>query len=174
MLTLQDIGLYHYTDKAYAHKYCDFYEKNLPKKVNRLLEIGVKDGASLKMWRDYYEETEIVGIDINKPIEIPGCTVLQMDQCDILALKTLGDFDIIVDDGSHMTLHQQISFLTLFNNNLKEGGVYVMEDLHTSFYDSYINSKFTTYEFLKALDNHKIEWCRIPDKTDSLTMLIFK
>jgi len=176
-MTLQEIGLKHNTDKAYAHHYCDFYQENLPDRESkiRILEIGVKDGASLRMWREYYPNAEVVGIDINKSIKIEGCTVLQMDQCDQYALSLLGNFDIIIDDGSHMTLHQQLSFLQLFYNNLNEKGIYIMEDVHTSFYPDYINSKINTYDFLAVISHLKIkEWCRIPDKLDSLTMLIYK
>lgn len=180
-MTLQQIGEKYGTDKATAHRYCDFYQKYLPNPeyfTGRLLEIGVKDGASLRMWREYYPHAQqIVGIDINPPIHVPGCDIIQMDQCDIYALGVLGAFDIIIDDGSHMTLHQQISFHTLFFYQLNLGGIYVMEDLHTSFYDGYINSKQTTVEVLDALKNNsiykQIEWCRVDDKHDSLTRLIF-
>lgn len=173
-MRLQQIGEKFATDKATFHKYCDFYEAHLPGREfkGRLLEIGVKDGASLRMWREYYPSAEIVGIDINKPLEIEGCTVLQMDQTDVYALRELGKFDIIIDDGSHMTLHQQISFQYLFNHGLKRGGIYIIEDVHTSFYTSYINSQFTTFDLFK--DKGKL-FQRIPgDTSDSNTILIRK
>ena len=177
-MTLQEIGLKYGTDKAYAHHYCDFYEQFLPNPsqfTGRILEIGIKDGASLRMWRDYYPSAkEIVGIDIEKPKPIFGCNVHQMDQCDVNALHQLGEFDIIIDDGSHMTLHQQISFNKLFYTQLSRIGCYVMEDLHTSFYPAYINSKFTTYAVMKELMAEKIEWCRVEDKSDSLTAILWK
>lgn len=172
-MRLHQIGLKHATDKATYHQYCDFYEQELhglnPK---RILEIGVKDGASLRMWKEYYPEAEVIGIDITKPMQIEGCTVLQMDGTDVYALQELGKFDLIIDDGSHNTKDQQISFEYLFNHGLKRGGVYIIEDIHTSFYMQYINSKFTTYDLMK--DKGKL-FQRIPgDTSDSNTLLIVK
>lgn len=172
-MTLQEIGLKTGTDKAHTHKYCDFYEKVLPKDPKRILEIGVKYGSSLRMWKEYFPDAEIIGIDIAEPIQVEGCVVLQIDQCDQFALSELGMFDLIIDDGSHMTLHQQISFNQLYYHNLNQGGLYIMEDLHTSFCPDYINSKYTTYELLQRFKN-KIEWCRLTDKSDSLTVVIQK
>lgn len=172
-MTLQEIGLKHGTDKATFHKYCDFYEKELqglnPK---RILEIGVKDGASLRMWKEYYPDAEVIGLDITEPLSIPGCTVLKMDATDVYALRELGKFDLIIDDGSHNTKDQQITFDYLFHHGLKRGGVYIIEDVHTSFYTQYITSKFTTYELMK--DKGKL-FQRIPGNTsDSNTLLIVK
>jgi len=152
-MKLQQIGLKHNTDKAFFHEYLDFYQKNLPKSSfkGRLLEIGVMDGASLLMWREYYPNAEIVGIDINDKshIEIPGVQILQMDATNTEALATLGTFDIIIDDGSHMTADQQASFEYLYLNSLNPKGYYIIEDLHTSLRPSYVNSKLTTLEYLK-------------------------
>lgn len=177
-MTLHEIGLKYGTDKATHHGYCDFYEKELqglnPK---RILEIGVKDGASLRMWKEFYPKAEVVGIDINPRIDIPGCKVYTMNQCDIYLLWKLGNFDLIIDDGSHMTLHQQISFYSLFRDQLNKKGIYIIEDIHTSFYSEYINSAFTTYElFIKLMpvENSKL-FQRIPgDTSDSNTLLIRK
>lgn len=178
MPTLNEIGLKYRTDKAYAHHYCDFYEQNLPDRsfAGKLLEIGIKDGASLKMWQEYYPHAEIHGIDTATIPHIPGCKTYQLDQCDVVGMQLmLPMFDIIIDDGSHMTLHQQISFDFLWENKLSSNGLYVMEDLHTSFYPSYKNSKFTTVEYLRVLPEHrKRSWCRVPDFSDSYTMIIAK
>lgn len=175
-MTLQELGIYHQTDKAFAHQYCDFYEQHLPKPEEfkgRLLEIGVKDGASLRMWRDYYRDAkEIVGIDITPALRIPGCTILQMDSADVYALQSLGKFDIVIDDGSHMTRDQQAALMALWPM-LNKGGIFIMEDLHTSFYPSYINSKFTTYQIVSEFPE-KLEWCRVEDKSDSLTTILWK
>ena len=52
---LHELGLKYKTDKATFHKYLDFYEKKLPGRdfAGRLLEVGVMDGASMRMWREY-------------------------------------------------------------------------------------------------------------------------
>lgn len=179
MPTLNEIGLKHRTDKATAHQYCDFYQANLPGPdfSGRLLEIGVKDGASLKMWHEYYPKAEIWGIDIAQSPLIRGCHTLQMNQCDVVAMQMhLPYFDIIIDDGSHMTLDQQITFDFLWENKLTAHGFYVMEDVHTSYYPAYVNSLYDTAGHLKNLFPAKFirEWCRVPDKSDSYTMIIAK
>lgn len=173
-MTLHNIGLKYGTDKATFHGYCPFYEQHLPAAPKRLLEIGVKDGASLRMWREFYPEAEIVGIDINPPIAIAGCTVLQMDATDTVALATLGQFDVIIDDGSHLTSHQQIAFTQLYWVQLKPGGWYVMEDVHTSFWPQYMDTEVNTYEILKECFPKLLEWSRTPDLSDSVTMMIPK
>ena len=172
-MNLHEIGLKHNTDKATYHNFCDFYQKELPKNPKRILEIGVMDGASLKMWKEYYPKAEVIGIDIKEPQEINGALWLKVDATDINALKDLGKFDIIIDDGSHLTKEQQISFNYLFENSLNKGGYYVMEDLHTSFVDSYINSKYTTYEVLQGIKNVKYHQSK-EDKSDSFTAIIKK
>jgi 23S rRNA U2552 (ribose-2'-O)-methylase RlmE/FtsJ len=110
---LHELGLLYGADKATHHGFCDFYEKHLPTRINRLLEVGVMDGASLRMWRDYYPQAEIVGVDIRACNPVEGCTVLQGDATDPVFLATLGRFDVIVDDGSHMTADQQATFDSL-------------------------------------------------------------
>jgi hypothetical protein len=178
MPSLHEIGLKYGTDKATHHGYCEFYEKNLPGRdfKGSLLEIGIKDGASLKMWQEYYPHANIHGLDLINA-RVKGCTTHVMDQCDIVAMQIeLPVFDIIIDDGSHMTLHQQISFDMLYECKLSTNGFYVMEDLHTSFYPDYVNSKYNTDAFLKSLFNAKDRrsWCRVPDFSDSYTMIIAK
>ena len=173
---LHNIGMKYKTDKAYAHNYLGFYEKWLqPRdaKIN-ILEIGVKDGASLKMWREYYANAQVYGIDITTPIMIPGCTVLQADQSDISALSKLPWFDLIIDDGSHRTKDQITSFEYLFNNRLKNAGLYVLEDAHTSSYPSYINSDMTAVQYLKMNYDKSIiaEFSNTPDRSDSYTIIL--
>jgi hypothetical protein len=172
-MTLHDLGIKHGTDKATHHKYCDFYEENLPKKIDRLLEIGVMDGASLKMWRAYYPDAEIIGVDIKRPQKIDGVKWLQIDATKE-AIKELGQFDVIIDDGSHMTADQQKSFELLFEDNLKEGGMYIMEDIHTSFMPSYVNSEETTHAFLKKRDDVTFYLRDKNNIADSFTAIIKK
>lgn len=199
MTVLQDIGAKHRTDKATFHHYLDFYEEHLPGRDfdGRLLEIGVMDGASLRMWRDYYPAAKIVGVDIDpKPyVQIDRVTIRQIDATDLPSLQSLGDFDVIIDDGSHMTADQQVTFSWLYYNQLNPGGVYVLEDLHTSYMSNYVNSRRTTIEFLAesglncivygrgqgdpdgfiqgcGFDLGNIEW-RGPSPAESITAVIY-
>jgi len=144
---LHALGLKYGTDKATFHQFCDFYEEHLPPRIGRLLEIGVMDGASLRMWRDFYPDAEIVGVDNLRTPEVDGVTVLKGDAPDWDLLKTLGTFDVIVDDGSHMTADQQRTFEWMYPA-LNPGGWYILEDLHTSYTPRYINSPRDTVDFL--------------------------
>ncbi len=120
---------------------------------SRVLEIGVQGGGSLKIWRDMFPEAEIVGVDIDascKQHEGKNITVEIGDQEDVEFLEELGDFDIIIDDGGHTMKQQQVSFETLFPK-LSKGGLYVIEDLHTSYWRQFSDSDITTIEFLKSL-----------------------
>lgn len=157
-MLLNDIGLRLNADKSSRfHNYLDFYQEQLPGQSfnGRLLEIGIMDGYSMQMWREYYPDAaEIIGLDImpKQHLDIPGVTMLQLNATDIEAVNELGNFDIILDDGSHMSLEQQQAFFWLYNNQLNTGGYYIIEDLWTSYMDAYINSKYTTKEVLTKLE----------------------
>lgn len=163
MGVLNDIGLKYDADKSSRfHHYLDFYQKQLPDREfsGRLLEIGVMDGYSMKMWREYYPNAEIVGIDIkdmsfmhNTDWQVPDSVqLIQIDGTDPKQTGPLGMFDIIIDDGSHYMSHQQKSFKHLYYNQLNKGGVYIIEDLWTSYIDFYQDAKITTLAFLKQLE----------------------
>lgn len=162
MGTLNNIGLKYDADKSSRfHHYLDFYQKQLPDRnfSGRLLEIGIMDGASMKMWREYYPNAEIVGIDIfdkqhlySSDWGVPeSVRMLQVNGTVEPMARELGMFDVIIDDGSHFMHDQQHSFEILYYSQLNKGGVYVIEDLWTSHIDYYQNAKITTIEYLKQL-----------------------
>lgn len=176
-MTLNDIGLRLNADKSSRfHDYLGFYEKNLPGRefAGRLLEIGIMDGLSMRMWREYYPNAEIVGVDIhdkshlyNEPWDVPrSVTMLQIDATDRQAMKKLGRFDIIIDDGSHMTLEQQVAFLYLYPYQLAKDGVYIIEDLWTSHMAEYVNSARTTIDWLKGIEKSGVEMLHFSHKHD--------
>jgi hypothetical protein len=160
---LNDIGVRLNADKSSRfHHYLDFYQKHLPSRDfnGRLLEIGVMDGLSMRMWREYYPYAEIVGIDIkdmdhlyndywNVPISVK---LLNVNGTIEKPVRALGKFDIIIDDGSHYMHDQQRSFELLYYSQLNKGGVYIIEDLWTSYIDFYQNARTTTLEYLKQLE----------------------
>jgi len=140
------------TDKgtlySFKHGYTEFYEPFVKKyECPIILEVGVDKGGSLMMWNDYYEgKCRIYGIDIDdkKEYETENIHIYQCDQGNKNSLdafvKEMEDnnikFDIIIDDGSHTVTHQ---FLTLykFSSLLNKDGIYIIEDLHTSFNFNY-------------------------------------
>jgi cephalosporin hydroxylase len=140
-----------------AHKEPHFIEayerhfKNL--KPKRVLEIGVQGGGSLKIWEKMFPEAEIVGVDILedcKKYEGGNIKIFIGDQHDVKFLETLGEFDIIIDDGGHTMTQQQVSLKTLMNQ-LSTPGIYVIEDLHTSYWRQFQDIEHTTVEELKGL-----------------------
>ena len=142
------------TDKGTAnhgHCYTVLYHElldELSKRHVKMLEIGVADprfpGASLKMWKEYFPDIELIGYDINpdaKDFEKEGVSVFIGDQNNPTHLEECiktygGDFDIIIDDGSHYGEHIVTSFKTLYPH-LKEGGIYIIEDLHAAQLDEH-------------------------------------
>ena len=141
------------SDKAPSiqHTYTPYYYElfsPIRNNVKKVLEIGIgnaryrnkiKDfnpvlGASLKMWRDFFPNAQVYGIDIDpdtmfkdERIETFVC-----DQSDPEALKELikkiGDVDIVIDDGSHHPIHQIVSCQTLMPL-LKKEAIYIIEDV---------------------------------------------
>ena len=98
-----------------------------------LLEIGVHQGGSLRMWEEYFPHAQIYGVDIVKGFEPDGRVYFcQGSQSDATFLsdvsKEVDGWDIIIDDGSHKFEDQKISFETLWGE-LNSGGVYVIEDV---------------------------------------------
>lgn len=139
------------TDKSrqYLDNYEEFFRPLTDKRI-KLLELGVKNGDSLLMWRDYFENGTIVGMDI-KPVNIedPSGRIhfyagLQQDTAflDHICRKSAPDgFDVIIDDCSHIGDFTCISFWHLFNNHLKPEGIYVIEDWGTGYWDIYPDGK---------------------------------
>lgn len=150
-MKLQEIGVKYDTDKSHhiykQMSYLDIYEKHFEKKrmeVQTVVEIGIYKGASLKMWKEYFPNAIIYGIDIDpqtKGYEEDRIKILIGDQNNDEFLSTiknqLTNIDILIDDGSHITEHQIKTFKYL-ESNIKNGGFYVIEDLRNS-YEEYVN-----------------------------------
>jgi hypothetical protein len=109
-----------------------------------VLEFGVYHGGSLQMWKHYFgPQARIVGVDIN-----PACKELVEDGIEIVigdqenraflaALRgRLGPVEIVIDDGGH-TMAQQIATFEEMFKAVRAGGVYLVEDLHTSYWEEY-------------------------------------
>jgi SAM-dependent methyltransferase len=124
------------------------------------LEIGVAKGGSLDLFQEYLgDRARIVGVDMNpdcKRHARDGIEVLIGDQADPAfmngAVAPKGPFDIIIDDGGHIPDQQLVSFFALFPQ-LKEGGIYLVEDLHTTFWLGGQASRFgiNFYDFARGL-----------------------
>ena len=129
------------------HHYIPYYDRYFScvrHSPVRFLEIGVFRGGSLGMWRKYFGgESIIFGIDSDSSCaDLNGhagqVRIGSQDDPDFLreVVREMGGVDIVLDDGSHQTKHQIESFKILFPE-MSEGGVYMVEDLHTSYWRGY-------------------------------------
>ena len=131
------------TDKVTHHEYHKYYEPVLKPYYNlhgSIVEIGLGTGQSLPMWQNLFKHAHIYGVD--KEYENSGndrYTIYKGDQSNVNDLndlrKSLTDKNVffINDDGSHIPEHQLLTFNTLFPI-LKEGGIYIIEDIETSYW----------------------------------------
>ena len=143
--TLTQIADYFKSDKGsltfHKHLYTTIYETILMPYYNKeinLLEIGLGgiETPSLNMWREYFGiKAHIYGFDIDPKFHNHenknNIKIYVGDQSNSIDLEKCreNNYDIIIDDGSHDSGHQQISFKELWRC-LKSGGVYIIEDLH--------------------------------------------
>lgn len=159
------------TDKQGVHCYCRHYQQHLGhlrRKSFNLLEIGVgghesphQGCGSLRMWKAFFPHAQINGIDIfdKSALEEPRIRIFRGSQADPEFLRKLvddiGPLEVIIDDGSHVNEHVLTSFHILFPL-LADGGVYVIEDLATSYWPEFGGSErsdamYTSMNFLKSL-----------------------
>jgi hypothetical protein len=127
--------------------YLDIYDRELGpwlgKKVS-FLEIGIWKGGSLRMWRDFFAPgSKLTFLDIDpatRNVAIAGVDIRIGDQTDVAFLTSVADeagpFDIIVDDGGHK-MNQQITSFNALWGALKDGGLYIVEDTHTSYWPGF-------------------------------------
>jgi hypothetical protein len=169
--TLTELANKYNTDKGttypchHVHGYTEIYAQYLDplrdEPIN-LLEIGVvldgEGGASLRMWEEYFSVATITGFDI-KPIAHLIAPRIRCYQGDMMSPTDLGkieprEFDVIIDDGSHLQHHQISCFLEMFSR-VKPGGIYIVEDLCVPGVDNscHINN-IAMVHFLEAVRTH--------------------
>jgi hypothetical protein len=146
----------------------DQHFKRYRRKRVTIVEFGVFHGGSLQMWKNYFgRKARIIGVDFNprcKELEEKQIEVFIGDQADRKFLRKLreeiGPIDIIIDDGGH-TMKQQITTFKEMWPGVKDGGIYVVEDLHTSYAKMYGGGylkKGTFIEFAKHLMDQLNAW----------------
>ena len=157
------------TDKGtIKHNYTQIYEKYIKWDIRALLEIGVACGSSLKMWSKYLPAAEITGLDIR-----PECAGLckgyhnvRIIIDDAVSWNDGQHYDVIIDDGSHVSNDIVMTWANLWKN-VKPGGLYIIEDLRCT-HDKAYAEHFT---FPKDKDDfsrvHIIRWLdQLMRKTD--------
>lgn len=153
--TLYDLGFKYQNDKVTYHRYDLIYSKFFSEfqyKNISMLEIGLgtyQDGTgySRNMWKEFFPNSKVHVMDINYEFEDEIGVVIKGDQSNINDLRNVGNIcghlDLVVDDGSHHPEHQIKTFEFLFNNNLKMGGLYIIEDIECSYW----NPQSTVYGY---------------------------
>lgn len=153
------------------HHYFDIYHRHFRRFRNRpvtIVEFGVFHGGSLQMWKDYFgPEARIYGVDIN-----PQCATFAEPQIEILIgdqedrsflrriAEQVGPIDILIEDGGHTMGQQRATFEELWPS-IADGGVFLIEDLHTSYWDEYGGGHLregTFIEFAKSLIDQQHAW----------------
>jgi 23S rRNA U2552 (ribose-2'-O)-methylase RlmE/FtsJ len=151
--------------------YIEIYDRHFSSFRGReivFVEIGVAHGGSLQMWREYFgEKAKIIGVDINpecKKFEEKNTEVIVGSQEDPKFLETLKDnlpsIDIFIDDGGHTMKQQVLTFKYLYDK-VKLGGLYLCEDLHTSYWYEYgggLKNKKSFIEFSKTFIDYLHGW----------------
>ncbi|MDA8130457.1 MAG: class I SAM-dependent methyltransferase [Elusimicrobia bacterium] len=139
------------TDKGDCKTYVKgFYEAEFaPRRSarNRLLEIGVRSGASMALWANFFSDAELIGVDV-EPVGAPAGPLKEyVDYPSVkffckdayeesFAADLEGKFTILIDDGPH-SLASQKRFLQLYLPKLEKGGVLIVEDVQRAYRDSF-------------------------------------
>jgi hypothetical protein len=178
---LHRLGVQYGTDKVQHHYLVSYDAIFEPQRfeVRRVLEIGVFQGASVLMWRDYFTHAHIDGMDmflkaafyrlhilparnfyeeVRRGKHGERVTAVQCNHSDAPAMERFvaahpRNYDVIIEDGSHMQRDQQLNMAQLLPL-VRPGGIYVIEDLHTglvSGFDELPSSENTTVAALLRL-----------------------
>lgn len=159
-------GVTRYTSK-WSH-YFEIYEQYFAKFRNKqpvVVEIGVDNGGSLEMWKQYFgPDSMIIGID-NRPkiTELEGCSIVFGDQGNEIFWENFVSacpyVDVVIDDGSHYMAHQILTFEKLFPH-MNEGGVYFCEDTHSSYWNDKLGNPPSAWGGGLLFDHTFIEYCK--------------
>jgi hypothetical protein len=193
MNDLFEIAKKYNLDKLILHTYIAYYNKLFQNfEVTNMLEIGIGlkshedemkiitnnyiGGNSLLMWKDYFNQAIVHGIDIyntnrfdnDDRIKTYICDQSSKEQLNNLVKKT-GDFDLIIDDGSHKYSDQKISLENLIYN-VKPNGMYIIEDVFNKHLDKLVN----LYEFDKNVKDYIINNFYISIARDTLDMTLYR
>jgi SAM-dependent methyltransferase len=151
--------------------YFQIYDRHFTpyrKRPVTVVEFGVSHGGSLQMWKEYFgRKARIIGVDIDprcKELAEGRVEVIIGDQEDRDFLRSfrerVGPIDILIEDGGH-TMGQQIATFEEMWPAVRDGGVYLVEDLHTSYWPEYeggYERKGTFIEYAKHLIDQQNAW----------------
>lgn len=160
-----------YSNYPIKHNYTEIYDKLLRPYKNKqasLIEIGVRGGGSLLMWKEFLHDAQIYGIDIHRITnkDVLNCDSIQTFTFDAYNPDKIKEylpnhkFDIIIDDGSHR-IQDQIKMLNLWYRKLKDNGILLIEDIQ-----NIANAKNIIANFIGPINR-----CSIIDRTHCVPSL---
>jgi hypothetical protein len=165
MRSLAEIAALYDTDKASSQGYVRDFEEvlgPLRQQPTAILELGIFHGGSLQVWRDFFAGGPVVGLDLNS-VEVSDASgriktyAGGQDDRELLdrirAENAPDGFDVIIDDCSHVGSLTKASFWHLYRNHLRAGGVYVIEDWGTGYWDSWTDGRHASSDALHAESN---------------------
>ena len=132
------------TDKNTSHSYLELYElllRNKKETAKNILEIGILQGGSIKLWHDYFANAKVYGLDVMPESQVWS----EINNKERIVLHTSTDaynidffnnvladkkFDVILDDGPH-TLQIMITFISLYSTILEDDGILILEDIQS-------------------------------------------
>jgi hypothetical protein len=153
------------------HHYFEIYDRHLARFRGtdvHVLEFGVAQGGSMQMWKEYFgPRCRIYGVDKNPACRAAAEERVEIfigDQADRAFLRSLADriprIDVLIDDGGHRMQQQIHTFEELFPR-IEPNGVYLCEDLHTSYWKNYgggYRRRGTFIEYAKGLIDALHAW----------------
>jgi len=166
------------TDKNTAHSYLPVYEELFSPfrtTCKNILEVGVFDGGSIKLWEDYFPTANIYGLDLDlrRNKFTPRTHRVHILQADAYLPSIIGkfepeSFDAVIDDGWH-TLDSMCLFAALYINTVRPGGYLIIEDLqHPSWADEI--KKFIPPSMIIRLEDRR----HIKGRSDDIMLIVQK
>jgi len=169
MSELSELSKNYATDKYTIHCYIDeLYEKIFPARrysAKKVLEIGVHNGDSIRLWRDYFVNAEIYALDVTECDSIKNSERIvhivndayNKDVIDSLP----NDFDIVIDDGPH-SLESMNIFLKEYSSKINSNGVLILEDIQSpqlletlkESTPEHLRSKIQVFDLIKVKDRY--------------------
>lgn len=157
-----ELSLERYDTDKVPSGYLEWYDPILQPLVGQkitVLELGVLNGGSLRLWRDYFPGATVVGIDEQLPSDVGGEERIHLFQgsqddtaflSDVARRTAPSGFDLIIDDASHIGTLTRVAFWHLFDNHLKSSGLYAIEDWGTGYWDDWPDGRSYRPEALQA------------------------
>ena len=153
----QSSNLYSVKWNSYFHVYEHLFARYVGQRIT-FVEVGVDEGTSLLMWRQYFQNARVIGVDIDpaaSKLEQYGVEIVIGDQASPEFWKQfyqrVGSIDVLLDDGGHFN-EQQIVTVSCALPKVRDGGMIVVEDVHASYMAEFFNpSRHSFMNFAKRL-----------------------